>query len=294
MKMKQTNITLSNGETIFFRSSGSDSQALLLIHGNLCSGRHLESFIPYLDPRYTFFVPDMRGFGNSSYQNPIRGISDFSEDLELFARALHLDTFSLLGWSAGGCICMDYGLKYPSRVNSLILAETVGYQGCPLMTPDGLPFHSALHLQQEPSQVAPAHEMILNQDLASMKRLWDQVMYVHARPEPDEERQLLKASLKQRNLVEMYWALCQFNLSPESNGYCTGKGIPDTFSIPTMFTWGTEDTIVTLEEIRATADAFHSDHLFLLENCGHNPFLDCPHKLSQQILQFESKQNLLK
>ncbi len=73
--------------------------------------------------RYTIYAPDMRGYGDSETLpvDATRGVRDFSDDLDSFARGLGLYAFHLLGWSLGGNVVMQYVIDHPGPVRSLTL-----------------------------------------------------------------------------------------------------------------------------------------------------------------------------
>ncbi len=64
-------ILLSNGETLAYREEGVGEKILLLIHGNMSSSKHWDILVKKLCDKYRIIAVDMRGFGGSTYNNPI-------------------------------------------------------------------------------------------------------------------------------------------------------------------------------------------------------------------------------
>ena len=67
-----------------------DGVPVVMVHGNLATGRFFEHLLPGAPPRYRFVVPDMRGFGNTE-RLPIdgsRGLRDWSDDTASLVAAL--------------------------------------------------------------------------------------------------------------------------------------------------------------------------------------------------------------
>lgn len=62
--------------------------------------------------RYNNIV-DLRGFGDSTYNNSIK---DLSDDLYDFVNKLGIWLFTIVGWSARGSVCMQYRADYPDMV----------------------------------------------------------------------------------------------------------------------------------------------------------------------------------
>src|SRR5215467_1478127 len=84
---------------------------VLLIHGNLSTGRFFEHLLPGAPERYRFVAPDMRGFGDTE-PLPIdatRGLRDWADDAYSVVRALGIDRpVHLAGWSTGGAAIAAY------------------------------------------------------------------------------------------------------------------------------------------------------------------------------------------
>ena len=135
-------IKLSNGEVVSYMHIENGRPPLLMIHGNISSGIHFSPVIPYISQKYDLYIPDMREFDNSSHINPISSINELSNDIYNFVCKLQLDKFDLLGWSAGGTVCMKFVANYPQKVKNLILVESVGYKGCPIFDINGKGYES--------------------------------------------------------------------------------------------------------------------------------------------------------
>ena len=67
--LRQKVVELGNGEKYAFIETGKGAP-LLLIHGNMSSGVHFSPILPALAEKFHCFAPDLRGFGDSSYNKP--------------------------------------------------------------------------------------------------------------------------------------------------------------------------------------------------------------------------------
>ena len=116
-----------------YESGLADGEPLVLIHGNVASGRFFEDLMCAL-PEYHTIAPDLRGFGASEARpvDATRGVRDYADDLRELVAALGLGRVHLLGWSLGGNIAMQYCMDAPGRVRSLTLLASgspFGYGG---------------------------------------------------------------------------------------------------------------------------------------------------------------------
>lgn len=120
-----------------YASGPDDGEPLLLLHGNLSSGRFFEDLMAALPdylPAVRALAPDLRGFGatESLVVDATRGVRDYSDDLHALVGALGLGPVHLAGWSLGGNVALRYLLDHPAQVRSLTLiapGSPYGYGG---------------------------------------------------------------------------------------------------------------------------------------------------------------------
>ena len=117
-----------------------DGVPVVLLHGNLSTGRFYEQVMAGEQDRYRFLAPDMRGFGRTQ-RVPIdatRGLRDWADDVDALLRALGVDRPPhLLGWSTGGAAVAAYAQERP--VASLVLVDPVSPYGYGGVRDDGTP-----------------------------------------------------------------------------------------------------------------------------------------------------------
>ena len=123
-------------------SGPADGVPVVLIHGNLSTGRFFEHLFDVAPPRYRLLAPDMRGFGDSE-NVPIdatRGLRDWADDTAALLDALAISAPPhLVGWSTGGAAIAAFAQERP--VASLTFIDPVspyGYGGTKL---DGTPHY---------------------------------------------------------------------------------------------------------------------------------------------------------
>ncbi|HXJ49515.1 MAG TPA: alpha/beta fold hydrolase, partial [Candidatus Acidoferrum sp.] len=66
----------------YIDSGPKDGVPVVMIHGNLSTGRFFEHLMPGAPPAYRLIAPDMRGFGDTE-RKPIdatRGLRDWADD----------------------------------------------------------------------------------------------------------------------------------------------------------------------------------------------------------------------
>jgi pimeloyl-ACP methyl ester carboxylesterase len=94
---------------------------LILLHGNGESKEYFEYQIPFFSKDHRVIALDTRGHGKSPRGEMPFTISQFAEDLLGFMDERGIERAHLLGFSDGGNIAMTFAMRYPERVNRLIL-----------------------------------------------------------------------------------------------------------------------------------------------------------------------------
>ena len=94
---------------------------LILLHGNGESCDYFEHQIPCFARDYRVIAIDTRGDGQSPRGDKPFTIKQFAEDLHDFMDEKAIGKAILLGFSDGGNIVLTFALKYPKRVDKMIV-----------------------------------------------------------------------------------------------------------------------------------------------------------------------------
>lgn len=105
---------------LHYREAGS-GRPLILLHGNGENGQYFEHQIKYFSKTYRVIALDTRGHGQSPRGDAPFTIRQFAEDLRDFMDEHSIERAHLLGFSDGANIAMIFALKYPKRVERLVL-----------------------------------------------------------------------------------------------------------------------------------------------------------------------------
>lgn len=125
----------------YIESGPEDGIPILMIHGNLSTGRFYEQLMPGAPKQYRLISPDMRGFGDTE-RKPIdatRGLRDWSEDSHSLMEALGIRRAPhVVGWSTGGAAIAHYAMDH-GPVTSLTFIDPVAPYGFGGVRRDGTP-----------------------------------------------------------------------------------------------------------------------------------------------------------
>jgi pimeloyl-ACP methyl ester carboxylesterase len=138
--MTSHTIPTSRLTTHYVESGPADGVPVVLVHGNLSTGRFYEHLFEGAPERYRLIAPDMRGFGDSE-PLPIdatRGLADWADDTQALIEALGIERpVHLVGWSTGGAAIAAFALE--REVASLTFIDPVGPYGYGGTHADGTP-----------------------------------------------------------------------------------------------------------------------------------------------------------
>ena len=275
-----TSVQIPNGESIAFRERTGGDESILLLHGNLASSLHWDVLAEAIDDRFSLYALDLRGFGESSYNGEFDSLKALADDVVQFTEQVDLDTYHLLGWSAGAGVAMQVAADVPHAVERLVLLAPPSSQGLPVYRKDdaGEPTDEVLttreELEADPVSVAPVLDALERNDAEAMRQTWERAIYIHDRPEPARFEAYVQESLKTRCYLDVAYALVHFNISREANGIEPGTGEVDRIEAPTLVLRGEDDEVVPEKLVRRAATDIGTAEYVELENCGHAPMID--------------------
>lgn len=269
-------------ETLAYRTCGAGDN-VVLIHGNMSSSVHWQTTMEHLEGKYRVFAPDIRGFGDSSYNQRFDSLHELAVDLELFLDEAGIDTCSLVGWSTGGGVVLEMAADLPDRIKKAILVESVPPTGYPMFKKDssGQPILSELLKNKEeiavdPVQVAPVLDAYATGNREMMRMIWNAVIYNRVQPPAGDYEQYLDAMMKQRNLVDIDYSLLTFNITDKPTGSAPGSNRISKIQCPVTMIHGKLDLVVpygwAVEAQKSILDA----KLITLDSTGHSPITDDP------------------
>jgi pimeloyl-ACP methyl ester carboxylesterase len=292
--MKKKFIKLSNNEEYAYLEQGSGEKYLILVHGNFSSGMYFKPLLERLPKNIHVFTPDLRGFGDSSYNNQIMSLKDLALDLKLFMDEMNIDKADILGWSLGGGVVMEFAAKYPEKVNKLILLNSTTHKGYPVFKKDstgqvklGEVYSSREEMSLDPVQVKPLLTALENNNFDFVKYIFDLTIYTYSKPSEEDNKIYINESLKQRNLVDVDFALASLNMGEDHNLYHEGENTISNIKAPVLHVWGTYDKTVPEYMVLDNINALEEQSTYIkFDECGHSPLVDKPDELTKTILSF--------
>lgn len=286
---------IPNGETVAYRTYGSGSETIILVHGNLSTSLFWEQFMTKLPGRFRVIAVDLRGAGRSSYNRPVEYISQFSEDIFSFVECLGIVRFALVGLSMGGLVCQQLAADHPARVSRLILIDSPSTTGFPVKAKDkenkiipGKYWECWNEIFNDPVQVMPMRAIMKNQDALHMQKAYSATVFNKAMPEGNKYMTFMQEALTCRNYPDCLLAMHLFNISSRHNGVRPGNGLYRKINMPVLVITGEEDVLVPPDIAIDLAHELGGDLIFI-KNSGHIPFIDNEDETLEAVISFLDK-----
>ncbi len=102
-----------NGTEIFYKTY-SQGHPLLLLHGGTLTGDLWEPYIAALSEHFRLIVPDTPGHGKSGTPDADLTYPGLADDMAAFIEALELHQPLVAGYSDGGQIALEIGMRHPA------------------------------------------------------------------------------------------------------------------------------------------------------------------------------------
>jgi len=262
--------TVKVGDVNIYYEVHGEGEPLALITG---LGLDLTSWmlqIPEFSKKYRVIVFDNRGAGRTSAPDTPYSIEMMADDTVGLLDALNIEKAHILGVSMGGRITQELTLKYPQRVESLILAATSAK----------MPFREK-HIFD--TAVRMAQEGVSRE--TSIRYLLPWVFTDKFFESPEQIQMVINVMLANPYPQPAYafarqLAACGEHDTQDRVGQITA---------PTLVLVGREDILVPVKLSEELAAGIPNAELVVLEGGGHAFSLEIPDKFNQAVLDFLAK-----
>ncbi len=268
-----------NGVNVHYKIYGTGEPVLILLHGFGASLFSWHEVTTPLAEYGTVIAYDRPAFGLTERPLEWEGENPYSQDAQVelvigLMDALGVEKATLVGNSAGGTVSMLTALKYPERIESLILVDPAVYAG------GGAPawIRPVLGTPQMRHLGPLFARQIQAQGVEFIKTAWH------------DPRKISQATFDgyQKPLQVENWdkALWELTLSSRESGLAERV---KEFELPILVITGDDDRIVPTEQSLRLAEELPNAALAVIPQCGHLPHEECPDEFMQAVQDFLRK-----
>lgn len=268
-----------NGIRVHYKQLGEGEKTFILLHGFGASVFSWREVMEPLSQFGTVIAYDRPAFGLTERPMEWKGENPYSQDTQVelvigVMDALGVEKATLVGNSAGGTVSMLAALKYPERIESLILVDPAVYAG------GGAPawIRPLLETPQF-DHIGPLFARQLQaQGTEFLKTAWH---------DPSKITTEIFEGYQKPLQVEN-WDRALWFLTVSSNESGLANKVKD-FNLPILVITGDDDRIVPTEQSLRLADELPNAELAVIAQCGHVPHEECPGEFMQAVQDFLGK-----
>jgi pimeloyl-ACP methyl ester carboxylesterase len=252
-----------DGARVDVRIDGAGRDAVVLIHGFPLTRDIWDAQAEALARTHRVVLPDLRGMGASSVPDGPYLMETLASDVAAALDALGIERAALAGHSLGGYVALAFARMYTERVTHLalvcsrIVADTPEIAKKRRETAEMLERERELQRDMVSRLMAPE---TLSQHPAIAQQAWK----LARRIDP------LGAASMLRGIA----------LRVPSDD------IAGDLEIPVLVVAGSHDSVISMEEARATAAAFPKGRLVVCEQSGHLPMLEEPGRMTEALVEW--------
>lgn len=117
-------IVATEGVTIYYELYG-QGEPLILLHAGSLTGGMWEPYLAAFAGRYRVVVPDLPGHGRSGHSTRAMSYRHLADDIAAFLQALDLRNPLIAGFSDGGQVALEIGMRYPTLPRAMAIGGVV-------------------------------------------------------------------------------------------------------------------------------------------------------------------------
>jgi 3-oxoadipate enol-lactonase len=241
---------------------------VVLIHGYPFNRTLWNEQVAALSTSYRVIAPDLRGFGESDASDGTATMNRMAQDVALLLNHLGVTRATIAGLSMGGYVALAFYKQFPSRVRTLVLADTRAQadteeakqtraQHAEKALTEGMAGIADIMLPKllTPETVSKRHEVV--------KRVRDMML----KTKPEGAAAALRGMAEREDQTEL---------------------LPQ-ISVPTLILVGAEDAITSRGDSETMHHAIAGSRLVVLENAGHVSNLERTEQFNQALLDFQKE-----
>jgi 2-hydroxy-6-oxonona-2,4-dienedioate hydrolase len=255
------------GQKIHYLEGGA-GPTVILLHGLGVDSSSWAATAPALAKSFHVFAPDQIGFGQSDKPLMPYRVATFVDFLDGFYKQTGVTKATLVGNSLGGWIAAAFALKYPEKVERVVLVDAAGLSpgrwGGPKLT------------REAAMQLNPATR-------EDMRKILQAVIYNQQMITDQAVEAAFAGKLKRND---------GFTTTQVIESIVRGEDLLDgrlgALRAPTLVVWGREDALTPLAIGKALHEDIKGSELLVLDRCGHAPQLECAGAFNAALLKFIS------
>lgn len=251
----------------YYFAENKGKPTLLMLHGYSADKNVWNRFAKHFSKDYQLVIPDLAGHGETPFkQEWSYSMPSQAKRVIALLDHLNIEKVHVIGNSMGGFLTATLGIRYPERVESVVMMDAAG-----VMSP-------------EPSDLYKEIWAGNNPFIIHNRKDFDHffAMTMHQMPfMPDIIREAVSREYIRRN-SQLEKIFADFS---ESDYVADDL---DKITMPAMVWWGTKDRLLDISAVPLWQAGIPQLQTHIFENVGHMPMMEVPKnaaKVYQEFLQ---------
>jgi esterase len=247
----------------------------MILHGLYGSSDNWVSVARKISEKYTVILPDLRNHGQSPHSD--RHTYDLmADDIHGLAGELRLEKFILAGHSMGGRAAMRFAIKWPERINSLVIAD---------ISPFSSQYSGAVSLAQHKKILETI--LSVNPQIFTSRKEIEEILIKGISSE--KIRGFILKNLGRNDKGKFEWKLNAAalleNLPEITSGIIDDKRDKDQITgFPITFLRGEFSEYINSEDITKIRSFFPAAEIITIKNAGHWLHADRPDEVEKILM----------
>jgi 2-hydroxy-6-oxonona-2,4-dienedioate hydrolase len=242
-----------NGHEYIETASQSTDKPLVLLHGLMGALSNFHGIIDHFGDRLNVVVPMLPIYTMPIRELDLDGLVDY---IHTFIEFKNFDKVILLGNSLGGHLAQMYALRYPERVDKMILTGSSGlFENA---------FGSSFPKRSNKDYIRSKTEMVFYDPAVATDELVDEVF--------SNVSDLGKCI----RIVKTAKSAVRHNLEDK---------LP-TIKTRTLLVWGVQDSVTPLWVGEKFHELLSNSKFVVFDKCGHAPMMELPNAFNEELQKF--------
>lgn len=238
---------------------------VILLHGLGGNATNWAFNVPALAQNYHVIALDQVGFGRSDRLMVKYRVGTYVDFLDKFMAELKIDKASLVGNSLGGWVAALTAIKYPNRVEKIVLADAAGLKPAEI---DLTQIYSLNYSTRD--EVRQLLKLVFfNQAIFGSEVMVEQSMAVRVTANDGYTINSLIESIKR------------------NEDFLNGR--LGEIKKPTLIVWGKQDGLLKLADGEQFKREIAGSELIVFDQCGHVPMVEKAADFNKAVLTFLAK-----
>jgi pimeloyl-ACP methyl ester carboxylesterase len=259
---QEKSATVFGAKIVYLEAGDAAKPTVILLHGLGADTASWYFNLSALAADYHVIAPDQIGFGKSDKPMLKYRVGTYVDFLDRFMTELKIEKASLVGNSLGGWVAALTAIKYPNRVEKIVLADAAGLKPAEV---DMKLIHS-LNFSTRDEVVMLSKLVFYDASFFSNQTFIDQSL---------SKRVLVNDGYTINSLIESI---------KRDEDFLDGR--LGSIKKPTLIVWGKQDGLIKLADGERFNREIAGSQLVVFDKCGHVPQVEKSAEFNAAVLKF--------